>query len=66
MQSLISTLLWSLGKQFSYFMLRFFYAVIDIVRMVVLHPDGAIALHKHFESEKGIIISTILLCDIIL
>jgi len=35
----------------------FLYAVIDITRMVVLHPDGAIALQKHFESEKGISIS---------
>jgi hypothetical protein len=39
----------------------FLYAVIDITRMVVLHPNGAIALQKHFESEKGISISIILL-----
>ncbi|KAK2381891.1 phospholipase A-2-activating protein [Trifolium repens] len=35
------------------------FPVIDIVRMVVLHPDGAIALHKHFESEKDILMEVI-------
>ncbi|KAL2983533.1 hypothetical protein AAZX31_12G043600 [Glycine max] len=29
------------------------FPVIDIVRMLVLHPDGAVLLHKHFEAENG-------------
>ncbi|KAL2328929.1 hypothetical protein Fmac_022356 [Flemingia macrophylla] len=35
------------------------FPVIDIVRMLVLHPDGAILLHKHFEAENDILIEVI-------
>ncbi|KAF7840914.1 phospholipase A-2-activating protein [Senna tora] len=31
------------------------FPVIDIVRMIVLHPDGAILLLKHFEAENDIL-----------
>ncbi|XP_052733763.1 uncharacterized protein LOC108347292 isoform X2 [Vigna angularis] len=30
------------------------FPVIDIIRMIVLHPDGAILLNKHFEAENGL------------
>ncbi|XP_061359048.1 uncharacterized protein LOC133303157 [Gastrolobium bilobum] len=35
------------------------FPVIDIVRMTVLHPDGAIVLHKHFEAENDILMELI-------
>ncbi|XP_014494200.1 phospholipase A-2-activating protein [Vigna radiata var. radiata] len=35
------------------------FPVIDIIRMIVLHPDGAILLHKHFEAENDIIVEVI-------
>ncbi|XP_027353628.1 phospholipase A-2-activating protein [Abrus precatorius] len=35
------------------------FPVIDIVRMIVLHPDGAILLHKHFEAENDILMEVI-------
>ncbi|RDX85889.1 Phospholipase A-2-activating protein, partial [Mucuna pruriens] len=35
------------------------FPVIDIVRMLVLHPDGAILLHKHFEAENDILMEVI-------
>jgi len=58
---LISELFYS---DFPYFILCFLYAVIDIVRMLVLHPDGAILLQKHFEAENGINIAIFLFSDI--
>ncbi|KAG4988424.1 hypothetical protein AAZX31_11G118400 [Glycine max] len=35
------------------------FPVIDIVRMLVLHPDGAILLQKHFEAENDILMEVI-------
>ncbi|KAG4967092.1 hypothetical protein JHK87_032743 [Glycine soja] len=35
------------------------FPVIDIVRMLVLHPDGAVLLHKHFEAENDILMEVI-------
>ncbi|QCD88520.1 phospholipase A-2-activating protein [Vigna unguiculata] len=35
------------------------FPVIDIVRMIVLHPDGAILLHKHFEAGNDILVEVI-------
>ncbi|XP_052733762.1 uncharacterized protein LOC108347292 isoform X1 [Vigna angularis] len=35
------------------------FPVIDIIRMIVLHPDGAILLNKHFEAENDIIVEVI-------
>ena len=35
------------------------FPVIDIVRMLVLHPDGAVLLHKHFEAENDILMQGI-------
>ncbi|KAJ1410416.1 WD40/YVTN repeat-like-containing domain superfamily [Sesbania bispinosa] len=35
------------------------FPVIDIVRMLVLHPDGAIVLRKHFEAENDILMEVI-------
>ncbi|CAK8576465.1 unnamed protein product [Lathyrus sativus] len=35
------------------------FPVIDIARMLVLHPEGAVALHKHLESEKDILMEVI-------
>jgi len=32
--------------------------------MIVLHPDGSILLHKHFEAENGINLAIILFSDI--
>jgi len=32
--------------------------------MIVLHPDGAILLHKHFEAGNGINVAIILFFDI--
>ncbi|KAK7264325.1 hypothetical protein RJT34_31932 [Clitoria ternatea] len=35
------------------------FPVIDVVRMMVLHPDGASLLHKHFEAENDILMDVI-------
>ncbi|XP_019413607.1 PREDICTED: phospholipase A-2-activating protein-like isoform X2 [Lupinus angustifolius] len=35
------------------------FPVIDILRMIVLHPDGATKLHKHFETKNDILMEVI-------
>ncbi|XP_052733589.1 uncharacterized protein LOC108340503 isoform X2 [Vigna angularis] len=35
------------------------FPVIDMIRMIVLHPDGAILLNKHFEAENDIVVEVI-------
>ncbi|XP_057456367.1 uncharacterized protein LOC130747441 [Lotus japonicus] len=35
------------------------FPVIDIVRMIVLHPEGALVLHKHFGAENDILMELI-------
>ncbi|KAL1324118.1 phospholipase A-2-activating protein [Arachis ipaensis] len=35
------------------------FPVIDLVRMIVLHPDGATMLHKHFQAENDILMEVI-------
>ncbi|KAE9616529.1 putative transcription factor WD40-like family [Lupinus albus] len=35
------------------------FPVIDLLRMVVLHPDGATKLHKHFEAKNDILTEVI-------
>ncbi|XP_057750616.1 uncharacterized protein LOC130969060 [Arachis stenosperma] len=35
------------------------FPVIDLVRMIVLHPDGANMLHKHFQAENDILMEVI-------
>ncbi|ESW03856.1 hypothetical protein PHAVU_011G047700 [Phaseolus vulgaris] len=35
------------------------FPVIDIIRIIVLHPDGSILLHKHFEAENDILVEVI-------
>ncbi|CAL0329220.1 unnamed protein product [Lupinus luteus] len=35
------------------------FPVIDILRMIVLHPDGATKLHKHFEAKNDILLELI-------
>ncbi|RZS04071.1 hypothetical protein BHM03_00034353 [Ensete ventricosum] len=39
-----------------YIICCFCLAVIDILRMIVLHPDGASLLHKHMESGNGTVL----------
>ncbi|RRT79812.1 hypothetical protein B296_00024808 [Ensete ventricosum] len=41
-------------------------AVIDILRMIVLHPDGASLLHKHMESGNGTCSTCVLVTDILM
>ncbi|KAE9620403.1 putative transcription factor WD40-like family [Lupinus albus] len=39
--------------------LKMIFPVIDILRMIVLHPDGATNLHKYFEAKNDILMEVI-------